>query len=250
MFDRDFDEFAALIDGAISLNPNWKPIQPAGKALFFNAMAPYSLDQVRSGLTGHLRDPKAGMFQPTPAHLIAHIEARSGGDGRPGAEEAWAIALTSRDEADTVVWTQETAEAFGICGPIMALGDEVGARMAFKEAYQRLVTAARANGVPARWSASLGWDIERRTAALTKASNAGLLPAPVVAGLLPPPASETINDAGARTQISKIKEMLAQMSQEKRTEQGLHAQREREATAEAKAKANAMTAQYKRQDAA
>jgi hypothetical protein len=185
MFDRDFDEFAALVDAAISLSPNWKPIPAAGKALFFRAMEAYSLEQVRAALTAHIRDPKAGMFQPTPAHLIGHINGLTGGDGRPGVEEAWAIALTSQDEADTVVWTAEAAEAFSICQPVLKGGDEVGARMAFKDAYNRLVAAARLAGKPAAWNVSMGWDMQRREMAIGRAHVAGLLSAPAVQALLP-----------------------------------------------------------------
>src|SRR5690606_674981 len=160
---------------------------PAGIAMFFKAMGPYSLAQFEAALMAHVRDPKAGMFQPTPAHLIGHINGSEQGDGRPGADEAWAITLTSQDEAETVAWTQEMAEAFAICQPVLQNGDEVGARMAFKDAYNRLLAAARTANAPAKWSASLGWDQDKREAVLTKASSAGLLPAPTVAALLPPP---------------------------------------------------------------
>lgn len=185
MSENDFDGFVELLDGVISLNPNWKPLQPVGKALFFKAMAPYSMEQVSAALTAHIRDTKVGMFQPTPAHLISKIEKMAGGDGRPDADEAWAIAITSRDESDTVVWTAETAEAFAICAPILNLGDEVGARMAFKDAYNRLVSTARLTGKPASWNVSLGWDAGKREAALERAHVAGLLSAPAVQTLLP-----------------------------------------------------------------
>lgn len=207
MFERDFDEFVELLDGTISLNPNWKPLQPVGKALFFKAMEPYTLNQVSAALTAHIRDTKAGMFQPTPAHLIAQIQSSAGNDGRPTAEEAWAIALTSRDESDTVVWTAETAEAFLLCQPILSLGDEVGARMAFKDAYNRLVTAARAAGKRATWSASLGWDVTKREAVLKRAQVAGMLPAPTVHALLP-------NHSGMKTTEEPYPEGLARLKEE------------------------------------
>lgn len=210
MFKHDFDSFATLIDGAISINPNWKPIPAAGKALFFRAMEAYSLEQVSAALTAHIRDPKAGMFQPTPAHLIAHINGANGGDQRPGADEAWAIAITSRDESETVIWTREMAEAFALCSPVLQMGDEVGARMAFKDAYMRLIAMSRANGVPAKWNASLGWDVAKREAAVQKAQTAGLLPAPTVQALLPNYAGPGV-DEPCPEGLKRVKEELARL---------------------------------------
>jgi hypothetical protein len=148
-----------------------------------------------------------GEFPPVPAGIAKRCKLM---DGRPGAEEAWAIALTSRDEADTVVWTAETAEAFAICSPIFP--DEVGARMAFKEAYSRLVAAARLTGKPSVWSVSLGWDVQKREAVIERAHVAGLLAAPAVRALLP-------NYSGAAAApgaecpegLKKVKEALAQI---------------------------------------
>lgn len=249
MCEDDYDAFAKLLDQAYALHAKTLPLE--AKMIFFKAMEPYPFDVVSRAMTATIRDPQRGQYPPKPADLIAQIQGAAGNDGRPGAEEAWAIALTSRDEADTVVWTQETAEAFAIAGPVLAMGDEVGARMAFKEVYQRLVATSRNSNVPVRWSPSLGWDLERRTAALTKASNAGLLTAPVVAGLLPPPATGALDaDPSARSQLDKIRQMMAAMNAERSQEAELEAQRERDATAEAKRLANEKVAQYKVEKAA
>lgn len=181
-----------------------------------------------------------GEFAPVPAGIAKRCKLM---DGRPSDGEAWAIALTSRDEADTVIWTQEIAEAFAICSPVFP--DEVGARMAFKDAYARLIAAARADRRPAQWSASLGWDLRKREASIAKAAVAGLLPAPTVAALLPAPAGEITHDSNARAQLAKIREMLATMNAEKQRERDLHAQRERETTAGAKQLQNELVTNYK-----
>jgi hypothetical protein len=123
-----------------------------------------------------------GEFEPKPAGIAKRCKLM---DGRPSDDEAWAIALTSRNEEDTIVWTSETAEAFAICAPVLQVGDEVGARMAFKDAYKRLVAAARLAGKPAAWSASLGWDKNKREEVLSRAVTAGFLPAPTSQALLP-----------------------------------------------------------------
>jgi hypothetical protein len=187
MRNEDFDEFARLLDDAydlIGVGAN-KIISGGAKSMFFAAMAPYPLDVVRAALNAHCLHKERGRFTPKPADLIEQIEGMTGGDGRPGADEAWAIAITSRDEAETVVWTAEAAEAFSICSPVLQLGEKVGARVAFKDAYNRLVNAARIAGKPAAWNVSLGWDVGRREAAIEKATVAGLLPAPTAHALLP-----------------------------------------------------------------
>lgn len=242
MRNEDYDEFASLLDDAYDLIGSGanKVISAGAKAMFFKAMSKYSLATFRAALDAHCLDKTHGQFVPKPAHLIAQIDARTGGDGRPGADEAWAIALTGQDESETVVWTPEIAEAFGVCKPVLSMGDEVGARMAFKDAYNRIISQARNNRVPVRWLASVGWDVAKREAVLTKAAGSGLLPAPVVAALLPPPVGAFSNDANATAQIEKIKEMMQTMKEERTRQSELHSQRERDETTEAKRKANEM----------
>lgn len=82
------------------------------------------------------------------ADVISRIE-----DGRPGAEEAWA--MVPRSERETAVITKEMMEALCSCGDIE---DSIPARMAFKEAYERACRQARADGKPVEWQVSLGWD--------------------------------------------------------------------------------------------
>jgi dephospho-CoA kinase len=108
--------------------------------------------------------------------LWTQIEARAGDDGRPGAEEAFAQALAAADEAETVVWTVETAEAWGVAQKVLATGDEVGARMAFREVYTRLVAEARAARRPVQWLTALGHDRNRHADALRKAADLGRIP--------------------------------------------------------------------------
>jgi hypothetical protein len=132
-------------------------------------------------------------------------------DGRPGAEEAWAIALRSTDEVDTVVWTQEIAAAFSICKPVLDSSGAISARKPFLEAYTRLVTDARAIRRPAEWVASLGWDPAQQARAIKAAAAAGQLTSPAAAALLEGPAGDPTPDTGAQDQLSKIKQMLKAM---------------------------------------
>ena len=111
-------------------------------------------------------------------------------DSRPAADEAWMNALTAQDECATVVWTEEASEAFQIARPALEANDRIGARMAFKAAYDRLVAQAREARRPAKWITSLGWDAQQRRQVLERAARQGLLPAAQVSALLPPPESD------------------------------------------------------------
>ena len=178
MQPNDLAEFTALLDGTCAMlsRGSYQP-NAASSALFFRAMQAYPLAVVRKALEAHIADPQRGRFVPVPADLIAQIDGAAAQDGRPDVEEAWAIAVRASDEADTIVWTAEIAEAWGVCSPVFHLNDEVGARMAFKAAYSRMVSTARAAREPVQWCPTIGHDTARRNDAITRAVESGQLPA-------------------------------------------------------------------------
>lgn len=91
-------------------------------------------------------------------------------DGRPGPEEAWArMPKGERIEDDSIVWCEEERTAYGACRRLLLEGDQIGARMAFKERYEKELAEARSHGRPVQWSVSVGYDIEHRLAALAGA---------------------------------------------------------------------------------
>lgn len=172
MREADFPEFASMMDDVAVLMSR-QPMSTKQSAMMFRALARYPLADVRNALDAHMRDPQRGRFYPLPADLIAKIDIA--GDTHPGSDEAWAIAVRARDEADTVIWTEQMAQAWGVCRPVMDMGDEVGARMAFRQAYDRMVSDARQANKPAVWTISEGFDKERRIAAVKQAEATGLL---------------------------------------------------------------------------
>lgn len=178
MVDPDFVEFSTMLDAVCSLLSRAQYTPNAGNsAMWFRALARHDLAAVRAGFDAHVADPQRGRFVPVPADILAQIEGLAANDGRPGPEEAWATALRAENEFNTVVWTEEAAQAWAIAKPVLDNGDNIGARMAFKEAYQRLTDEARrARRAPA-WSASLGFDLEQRAEALLQAHSVGRLPA-------------------------------------------------------------------------
>ncbi len=106
--------------------------------------------------------------------------------GHPGPEEAWAtIARAMKNEALTLVWTDEMREAYGVANGVS--DDPVQARMAFKETYTRAVSEARAQRTPLNWSVSQGTDKADRERAILEGVKQGRLSAPYAQRLLPHP---------------------------------------------------------------
>lgn len=89
-------------------------------------------------------------FKLTLADIVQRID-----DGRPGAEEAWSSFPKSEQDAGVV--TDEMSAAWGAAAPLFE-SDEVAARMAFREVYEREVRAARAQGVLPVWRVSPGFN--------------------------------------------------------------------------------------------
>ncbi|WP_122613965.1 hypothetical protein [Pseudomonas viridiflava] len=101
--------------------------------------------------------------------LAAILQRVQAADGRPGKDEAWAIAMTTNDEYETVVLTDEIQVALAAAKPVLDAGDKIGARMAFLSAYDRLVGQAREDARPVNWHVSVGFDANRRIQAVSRA---------------------------------------------------------------------------------
>ena len=170
----DLKEFTTLLDAVSTMLSRGKySPSDASTSIAFRALQRFTMGEVRAAFQAHVEDPQRGRFAPTPADLIAQIEGMAAEDGRLGSEEAWARSLPAMDESKTVVWSTEAAEAFGAARPLLILGDEVGARMAFKEVYTRLVSEERAARHQVRWEASIGTDKQAARAALALAASEG-----------------------------------------------------------------------------
>lgn len=91
-------------------------------------------------------------------------------DGRSGPEEAWArMPKGEHIENDSIVWCDEERIAYSACRSLLLEGDQVGARMAFKERYQKAFAEARSQARPARWTFSAGYDMGHRLSTLATA---------------------------------------------------------------------------------
>ncbi len=89
-------------------------------------------------------------FKLTLADVVSRFE-----DGRPGAEEAWASFPKNEDDAGVV--SKEMSMAWGVASSLFAAGDQIAARVAFKEVYEREVRSARAAGTAPTWRVSPGF---------------------------------------------------------------------------------------------
>ncbi len=197
MRDADIADFSRSLDAVCGMlsRGNYIP-NPTNTAMWFRALAAHPLDAVLAGFDAHVKDPQRGRFIPMPADIVAQIEGLAADDGRPGPEEAWASALRSADEDNTVVWTDEMSQAWAIASSVFTNGDDIGARMAFKESYARLVDEARRARRPATWTASLGFNPEKRAEALRLGHAAGRLGAPELVAL--PAPAEALAEMSAK----------------------------------------------------
>lgn len=161
-----------------------KQITSAFVDVFFSALGQYPLEVVREALNRHVQDPDGGRFPPKPADLIRQVVSAKSSDGRPGRDEAWAIAQRAQDEAETVMVSEEILGALSVARPLLDMRDKVAARLAFVETYDRLVAEKRSAGQPFEWQVSLGTDKSRRAQAIEAAKVAGLLPGPKASHLL------------------------------------------------------------------
>ena len=178
-------------------------LSSAAIVVMANNLATYPEAKVLAALERCLCELR-GRGSLTIAEIIARID-----DGRPGPEEAWA--RIPRNEDDTVYMTDEMAEAFGVAKPLLDLGDQVAARMAFKECYIRALTAARAARKPVHGWMSLGRDPHAREIATADAVARGLIAPDAAARLTPPtPDAGGASEADARTYIAEEARRLVQ----------------------------------------
>jgi len=161
--------FKEELEGIYALYDKDKPTNAVLRG-WWNALSQYSMEVVAVALKYHTTHSR---FAPKPFDIV---ELVTKSDGRPSADEAWAIALSGQDEDATVVWTQEMAKAFLESAlPILGTGDKVGARMAFRETYNQAVVVARDLGMPTQWIVSQGNDPALREDTIKQARDVGRL---------------------------------------------------------------------------
>ncbi|WP_315075573.1 hypothetical protein [Acinetobacter guillouiae] len=102
-----------------------------------------------------------------------------------GSHEAWSIAEKSigfDGEELTVIWTEQMSTAFSRCEELVKTGDKyqrAEAKKIFCDAYDRLVTQAKDQGLKPVYITSLGTNKDQQITAIQQAELEGFLTAPV-----------------------------------------------------------------------
>lgn len=181
MRDSDVGVFSDMLSDIAALYG--KTLSTTQIAMWFRLMAGFTVEQVQGAFDAHARDATTGRFMPLPADLLGRLETM---DGRPTPEEAWSTAIQAMDDAVTVVWTTETAQAWADVGQaLMEAGDKFNASRGFIAKYQEYVENARKAGLKARWVVSQGHDKYLRHSALESAYKAGRISREMVVQMLP-----------------------------------------------------------------
>lgn len=181
MDNSNVADFRDLLETTLTMYGRECPV--TAQRLWWAALATYPFDDVRRAFSAHLTG-KRGQFAPLPADILNNLRAVS---GHLSTEEAWALALESTDEAVTVVWTDEIAQALAAARPCLDAGDKFGASKAFASAYERSLQQAAPQPV---WRVSLGDDKTHRMLAMEAAHKLGRLTSDQVRHLLPPSKTE------------------------------------------------------------
>jgi hypothetical protein len=203
MIDQDKNEFAALLKSSMAIYQQETGVDVV--RIWWASLNRFELSQVREAFSRHIQDIKTGKFAPRPADILAILEMMNP-DGRLGVEEAWA--LFPHDESSSAVITDEMAEAMQSARPLMLEGDTIAARMAFKEAYTRITTKNKFNGVAPRWFPSLGHSKEGREEALKQAVELGRIGKEAVKALLPAPVPNVVESAFAELRLLTSADVL------------------------------------------
>lgn len=166
--------------------------------VFVRLLTPYPIQAVTRAIDLHMASSE---FAPTPAALLKHLEFA--GPQRLAADEAWPLALASNDETSTVWLTDEILQAFDSARDLVAAGDEIAARMAFKAAYTRVTEANRLAGVAPAVIRSPGLDRTTDAAADQKAIALGFITAAQVERQYPALAAPVTQNVGLLAAPSK-----------------------------------------------
>jgi hypothetical protein len=172
---RDTSDRALINAIVLTTEVCGKALSPAAAEMLAADLSDFSETVILAALT-RCRMELHGQLKVSD--ILARID-----DGRPDADEAWA--MMPKNELASVVWTDEMVQAWGIALPLLVSGDVASARKEFCAIYAKAVLEARIRREPAHWVPSLGSDVAGREGVLLEAVRKRRLTAAHVEQLLP-----------------------------------------------------------------
>jgi hypothetical protein len=172
MTPNDYEPFALGLRRAfLACSAGQREPDAATVEAYFDLFPAVALPTMLRAIKAHMLDAERGKFPPRPADLTHQLQQL---DGHPDPDAAWAIACGAADEDATVIWTPAIAQAWGEASALYRK-NPVGAALAFKSVYAKLVGIERAQARPANWHPSLGFNKAMAKAALEKGIADGLI---------------------------------------------------------------------------
>lgn len=163
---------------------------PERITMWMEALACFPDGVVTKATTHYIKSNK---FKPQLADIIEGCAKQLDGNWL-GADEAWA--LMPKDEHSSAMLSPEMAEALALAQPLIAKCDYTAARMAFKDAYTRLMEKAKLEGRMPAYFPSFGADPGRRVTMLVTAVQKGQVSAEDAAKMLPEHAQDVLRMCG------------------------------------------------------
>ena len=140
--------------------------------IYWRILEEYDINDVEKAFINHI---KTGKFFPAPTELIFLIESANNTQHIP-ADEAWGtvLGLMANDRCSAVM-TGEMCEAWQTAQVIYDQGDIVGARVAFRAAYDRAVNYSKLNRRKTVWGFYPGTDKDNQRQVIEMAVAQGKL---------------------------------------------------------------------------
>lgn len=165
---------------AIAVTAELTGTQLSGDAMFVMAedLLAYPLDKVLIALERCRRELKGRL---TLAAILDRID-----DGWQSAEEAFNTLVAGWENESLSILTTHTAmHAAESASALFNIGDKYRAGLAFKTAYERIVSEKKAKGIQPDWYVSAGLDKEQLAQLVTEAAATGKITSDYALALLP-----------------------------------------------------------------
>jgi len=192
-YEMTAEEFAKAMIFLKAEYPNMASITGPRREMWWAALASYPDGVLMNAVTNHI---KTSSFEPHLNDILKGCDAQTDG-GWLGVEEAWA--LMPKSEHESAMLTDEIAQAIAVATPLIEEGDRVAARMAFKDAYLRLVERAKLEGRKPRYFPSYGTDRHGVISMLAKAVQVGQIALEAALEWKPEHATEIVKMAGIKS---------------------------------------------------